>query len=379
MRELESHYRETEEDLRTSGMSECEAAAETARRMGDPKEIAHGIEMVHCQATWKSALLALLPFVLYGLSVGAIMVTESISSVSGGTGSWIDHALYLLFAGCLAMSMAVIALLRSGRRTAWAPTWLAITFSISLLGLGSILGRCIPIDCYEPAGTPKAVLNVLTIQSFQYWYRLALLLGLGYAGYTMYRGSRKTRRVLTALAVVGSLLSAASVPMIGRIGVLVQWGAPWWVEMAWFCISSVLLMAFALAIFGRHGHSNLASVSLFLFTYYALTLPVFGIPSPPFPIHQALFAGGMALSATVVVTSARARTLRSKLLIMGIGLASVVMLRWFDLSEVLRVLGMTGIEAGVGILAYAALVFWVVLVPWLLQRHPEMSAPELVR
>lgn len=47
IRELESHYQESQEEWIPSGMNECESATEAARRIGDSIGVAHHIQSTH--------------------------------------------------------------------------------------------------------------------------------------------------------------------------------------------------------------------------------------------------------------------------------------------------------------------------------------------
>jgi hypothetical protein len=67
LEELETHIDDRVRELKDSGLSEEEAAHTTLRLLGPAKAVARQIYEAHLDCTWKQALLAALPHVLFGL------------------------------------------------------------------------------------------------------------------------------------------------------------------------------------------------------------------------------------------------------------------------------------------------------------------------
>ena len=65
--ELETHIEDELQDLKEAGLSEEEAANTCVRLLGSAKLVARRIYEVHSQGTWKQALLASMPHLLFGL------------------------------------------------------------------------------------------------------------------------------------------------------------------------------------------------------------------------------------------------------------------------------------------------------------------------
>ena len=65
--ELETHIEDRLQELTESGLSEAEAARTCIGLLGSAKLVAHQIYEAHSQGTWKQALLASMPHLLFGL------------------------------------------------------------------------------------------------------------------------------------------------------------------------------------------------------------------------------------------------------------------------------------------------------------------------
>jgi hypothetical protein len=65
--ELETHIEDELQELKEAGLSEEEAANTCVRLLGSAKLVAHRIYEAHSQGTWKQALLASMPHLLFGL------------------------------------------------------------------------------------------------------------------------------------------------------------------------------------------------------------------------------------------------------------------------------------------------------------------------
>jgi hypothetical protein len=68
MAELADHIEDEIEDLKERGLRDEEAASACVGVLGSAKALAHQIYEAHSQGTWKQALMACLPHVLFGLT-----------------------------------------------------------------------------------------------------------------------------------------------------------------------------------------------------------------------------------------------------------------------------------------------------------------------
>ena len=67
LNELETHIEDKLQELTDGGLSEEEAAKTCLGLLGSAKSVAHQIYEAHSQGTWKQALLASMPHLLFGL------------------------------------------------------------------------------------------------------------------------------------------------------------------------------------------------------------------------------------------------------------------------------------------------------------------------
>ena len=65
--ELETHIEDRLQELTEAGLPEEEAAKTCVGLMGSTKLVAHQLYEAHSQGTWKQALLASMPHLLFGL------------------------------------------------------------------------------------------------------------------------------------------------------------------------------------------------------------------------------------------------------------------------------------------------------------------------
>lgn len=65
--EIETHFEDSLQELRQAGLSEEEVANTCAKRLGSAKLVARQIYEAHSQGTWRQALLASMPHLLFGL------------------------------------------------------------------------------------------------------------------------------------------------------------------------------------------------------------------------------------------------------------------------------------------------------------------------
>lgn len=122
MRELRSHYEEIKAELIASGMDADSAEQEASRRLGDPADVASGIQAVYNQATWKSAFLTALPFLGMVLSTALYMLVKLPAYVP-------ELAITALASVMITGSLRELS---AGRRPVWLATWLAVGMTTSI-------------------------------------------------------------------------------------------------------------------------------------------------------------------------------------------------------------------------------------------------------
>ncbi len=105
--ELETHIEDRLQELRQSGLSEEEAANTCVRLLGSAKLVARQIYEAHSQGTWKQALLASMPHLLFGLLFAL---------------NWWQGISWLLVMLVLVLSMAVYGWWHG--KPAWLFPWL---------------------------------------------------------------------------------------------------------------------------------------------------------------------------------------------------------------------------------------------------------------
>ena len=116
MRELRSHYFEAKEELMASGMDSSAAEQEAERRLGEPEDVAARMGPVYNIASWKSALIGLIPYFI------AILAGQRIVHVKLFGANIMNYIVSILL-GLIALG--TIRELASGRRPIWLTSWLA--------------------------------------------------------------------------------------------------------------------------------------------------------------------------------------------------------------------------------------------------------------
>lgn len=114
MRELTSHYEEIKEELRASGTPEAQVEEEAQRRLGSPVDVAARLSAVHNSASWRSAVLAAVPFLGSASYACSLMVFKPHI-----------HSPAILAIPATIMSAVVIREFAKGRRPVWLATWFA--------------------------------------------------------------------------------------------------------------------------------------------------------------------------------------------------------------------------------------------------------------
>lgn len=139
IQELETHLEDRFEELKESGLSEEEAAETCLGLMGSARVIARQIYEAHSQGTWRQALLASTPHLLFGLLfalnwwhyIGWLSVVLGMVFVTAIYGWWHGKPSWVFsWLGYTLLPVAVVGLVLLYIPDAW--TWVAILLYIPL-------------------------------------------------------------------------------------------------------------------------------------------------------------------------------------------------------------------------------------------------------
>jgi len=123
--ELEAHIEDRLQELREAGLSEEEAANSCVELLGSAKLVARRLYEAHSQGTWRQALLASMPHLLFGLLFAL---------------NWWQGITWLLVMLVLVLSMAVYGWWHG--RPAWLFPWLG--YSLLLVMVAGLLLLYLP-------------------------------------------------------------------------------------------------------------------------------------------------------------------------------------------------------------------------------------------
>ena len=137
--ELETHINDRLQELRQAGLSEEEAANTCVRLLGSAKLVARQIYEAHSQGSWRQALLASMPHLLFGLlfalnwwqGIGWLSVVLILVLGTALYGWWHGKPTWLfLWMGYSLLPVVVTGLLLLYLPKGWS--WVAILFYIPL-------------------------------------------------------------------------------------------------------------------------------------------------------------------------------------------------------------------------------------------------------
>ena len=137
--ELETHINDRLQELRQAGLSEEEAANTCVRLLGSAKLVARQIYEAHSQGTWRQALLASMPHLLFGLlfalnwwqGIGWLSVVLILVLGTALYGWWHGKPTWLFpWMGYSLLPVVVTGLLLLYLPKGWS--WVAILFYIPL-------------------------------------------------------------------------------------------------------------------------------------------------------------------------------------------------------------------------------------------------------
>lgn len=284
MRELKSHFEELKEDLIASGMTRNEARREAAKRIGDTSDVAARLSAVHNSSSWKSALLAAVPFIFSAIFIlGVHHITSIVMKIA---------AVSVLAA---VMLLGSIPALIRGRMPYWTAAWLGG----GLTAVFAIIGYLTPL-IISGTRVPSGLISV-EIAAF------AIAVVTPIVAWRVIK-RRKVAIIVSIICMIDSIYMISSgpsgssiVPFI--IGLLLALG---------------LLIHFARSVFEEHSHGNALNASLFLFaafgTQFFIT-PVIYLNASPTRHWLAI----ECLCAVAVVWFARAPQLRGKIRAIMVG------------------------------------------------------------
>lgn len=347
MRELRSHYEELKEELVASGMDPKQAEEEAARRMGTPDEVAASRGTVPGTSSWKSALLATVPFIA-AIPVLPLDIGKSVSHEAQ-----VLRILYLAIY-CAIMAGGTIRELRHDRRPVWLATWSAASIVCATAVVRPVLSFLMP-------GT-RVVPNLV---SYAITWTIMTCIGL-----LSSRGAPKWAQVV----VVGQMLSLLALAgMSTSWGIVMPAGTGALVGAVYFIPGSVAWVVIALRLLALHRFGNVFLASLFLFVATASQLGGYVYASSLSAITRADLFVPVLVAAVAVILFARAPTSRLKLMALAAG---VVVQQFWRLSYVyvdLQLILFWTVQAVESLIL-------VVLVPVLFERwmRGQSDRPEIV-
>lgn len=367
LKELESHYREVEEELIAAGNDEGDATTEAARRLGDPQDVASRLQTVHCQATWRTAWLTVLPFLGLILNLPVRMLT---GAQAKETNPFLVYAFGVAIAAFAAtMITGSIRELRAVRRPAWLATWLAVGVTM--------LVSTIRFFGYRAFGLMIGAEH--TDFHYRVWNSSTQLLVIVPLALWASRGSTKCTMFVVGVVALAIALTAQNMSIpLGQQKLLVV-----------LCVAlapSALLMLVALRLFSFHPYGTVCQASLFLLAAYgyrildhnAPTIAVLAVP-----------AAETLLAAIVAWIAVRACTQRHKLSILAwgvfmVGVGGSLVQGWVSYSGGIELPGFpldtNWIVNGIGMGVFQGSFYstWIVFFPvllserWFWRMRPEV-------
>jgi hypothetical protein len=251
IREIKTHFDELCDEFRASGMEPAQAHAEAEARMGSVIDIAARLNAAHNCASWKSALLTIVPFALSALYLAAY------GFASTSVLRWPPWApLAMLFGfGAVMLSVSGIQLFHC-RRPIWLASWLAA-------GLACVPGLLHSFGCSA---------NGLAERDASFYSVLLLAVGTLIV-------SLVTRQLMRCTAVLSAITAVSTVTLMnfnpGPANSVILAGAAA-CTLAMIVGMAILLVMLAKMIFESHAYGSPTQAVLFLLS--ALTIRF----SPPY-------------------------------------------------------------------------------------------------
>ena len=335
IRELKSHYEELKGELVASGMDAALASQEASRKLGDPADVASGIQAVYYQATWRSAFLTAVPFLGMILSAALYMLDKLPAYVP-------ELAIAALAAVMIAGSVRD---LRAGRRSVWLVTWLAVGMATSMSLIAFAAQQVLDVE--DPQITIRRSAELLAIAPLALWASRNSLLWMRIIAVAV---------VLSAILIARTFwISVSEQTLFGILYIMI--------------LPSILMMITALRLFVFHPYGNTTQASLFLFAFY---VGIFGYPTSSSGLLTVLL---LTLIVGAVMACARSQSVRAKLVILALGILVMTPLSFLEHGVFPDSVSSKWAVPGV---VYVR-VLWLIYTPWYLGRRPSEGRPELVR
>jgi hypothetical protein len=187
--ELSTHIEDEIQDLKRKGLREEEAVSVCLRLLGSAKTVAYQIYEAHSQGSWKQALFACLPHILFGLifllnwwrGIGPVLVMLILILGISAYGWWRRKSDWLfpwLGYSLLPVLAAGLSLLYLPRALAWVA--ILVYLPLALWLIIRIVSQTIKRDWVNIS------LMLLPIPVILSWF-LAAEFGTGFSGYTLDR------------------------------------------------------------------------------------------------------------------------------------------------------------------------------------------------
>ena len=247
MRELRSHYFETKEELMASGMGALAAEQEAERRLGEPEDVAARMGPVYNIASWKSALIGLIPYFI------GIVASMRILQVRF-FGADIIKYIVLILLGLIALG--TIRESASGRRPIWLTSWLAASIVaptvLIMMFAGAAVNGWITIVY---VAVPSIICLLFAIRSQSKWRTPALVCV-----------------IISILCIIIRL--SIPLPYSNNVSVIMS--------ILTGLLPIILPIFIALIVFMENSYSNAIQASLFLFaifTYHIYSFNMFAMPT----------------------------------------------------------------------------------------------------
>lgn len=265
MKELESHYSELREEFLASGMSESRADEETARRLGDPVDVAQKMQSVHCRLGWRTAFIMALPVIgtefirLCGFFLRHLLTAKSGSVASSPVAAMpgqLLHALRFTVLGEGAVALVISGVLlytsirnwQAGRRPVWLATWMAGGMGAFWIALSSAIRFSYPLHPPTPTGHSEPT-TLLTLLACLAWTALAMWL---------LKDQPRWRSLAIGIAAYGITIS-----LVGQSLGPESANYTLWVYAATL-FGQAMVVAPGIGGFGRRPYGNAAQASLFI-------------------------------------------------------------------------------------------------------------------
>ena len=350
MRELRSHYCELRDEFVEYGMNAVQAGQEAAKRLGDPYDLASRLRSVHCTATWKMALLTIIPFL--GLAFNQ-QFSSRLVLFSESIWPYLWELLPVFFG--LAMLVGSIIALRSERRPMWLATWLPIGVAFPIVAASYGTAHLLLRDKFTPM--PVSQMAIL----FTYM-GVSIVTLYGLVALWVFRQIPKWRAIVAGIALLGIAVELVVYFSLDANAVCN------YSLLLLKLFSAPLVLAIAIQLFAKHPYGNAALASLFLYTHYLASIPRIIYVGRPFT-GPMLWTLGFIVTIIAVIVFTRESTWQRKLAAICAGIVARSLLNLIGTTVFTCIFMHMLHDAVMEGLKTLALLSWVVLIPLLFQRY----------